>query len=291
MPGDVSCVSRSRDGLGEGPIWCPREEALYWIDILQPRLHRFDPMTGVSQEWPLPRPAGSFAVREGGGFLFAFRAGLAWLDAPGAEPQWIQLSGPRLDRGRFNDGKCDRRGRFWVGTLDRQLREPVGELYRIDPDLSCQTMDRGFTISNGLGWSPDDRTMYFTDSPARRIYAYDFDLVSGQITNRRVFAALHEGPGRPDGCTVDADGYVWTANIDAWRLLRLAPDGRVDRVVPLPVKRPTSCIFGGPSLDALYVTTSTMGLTEDDLAQQPLAGGLLRVDVGVKGVPEPRFAG
>ncbi len=291
MPVDVTCVVDARNILGEGPVWCPIEQVLYWIDIARPTLNRVDPKTGEWATWDLPKPAGSFALRRKGGLLVAFRAGMAWLELPSGRLEWVEVAGARLERGRFNDGKCDRKGRFWVGTMDRHLTDPIGELYRIDPDLSCRTMDRGFILSNGIAWSPDDRTMYFTDSRARAIYAYDFDLESGGVANRRVFAAFGDGPGRPDGCTVDAGGYLWTALVNAWRILRFAPDGRLDRAIELPVQRPTSCIFGGPDLDALFVTSSTLSLAEEDLAKQPLAGGVFRIDVGVRGLPEPRFAG
>lgn len=291
MRADVTCVVDAKNILGEGPIWCPVEQVLYWIDISKPSLNRFDPRTGAVNTWELPKPPGSFALRKGGGLLVAFRSGLAWLQPPSGRLEWIDVAGLSLDRGRFNDGKCDRNGRFWVGTLDRHLTDPIGELYRIDPDLSCRTMDRGFTISNGIAWSPDDRTMYFTDSPPRRIYAYDFDLEAGAVSNRRVFASLAGQPGRPDGCTVDSEGYLWAALVDGWRILRLAADGRVDRVIEFPVQRPTSCIFGGPNLGALFVTSSTLGLTPQELEKQPLAGGVFRIEVGVRGLPEPRFAG
>ena len=289
MTHDVRCVMACKDILGEGCIWCPQDRVLWWIDIARPSLARLDPVAGKVDTWALPKPVGSFALRRDGGFLFAFRAGLATLDRPGGELQWIATPDARLDVGRFNDGKCDRQGRFWVGTLDRNLKEPVGELYRIDPGFACTTMDRGFTISNGLGWSPDQRTLYFTDSPARTIYAYDFDAPAGQIANRRIFVRFDERPGRPDGCTVDAEGYLWTARIDGWCIERYAPDGRLARRVELPVQRPTCVSFGGEALDTLYITNSTFRLSEAELAKQPLAGGLLAVNAGVTGMVEPRF--
>jgi sugar lactone lactonase YvrE len=152
-------------------------------------------------------------------------------------------------------------------------------------------MDRGFTISNGIGWSPDDRTMYFTDTPSRRIYRYDFDAAAGRISNRRVFVEAAPGHGGPDGMTVDAQGFVWSAQFDRWCVNRYAPDGTLERSVRLPVQRPTTCMFGGPDLATLYVTSARMDLSEEALAAQPWAGGVFAIDAGVRGLAEPRFAG
>jgi sugar lactone lactonase YvrE len=277
------CVVDCANELGEGALWCPLEDRLWWIDIQKPTLWRWQP-GGAVQHWPLPKPPGSFALRKDGGFLFAFRSGLATLDKPGAEVKWL----PGLEPGdeRFNDGKCDRAGRFWAGTMDRKLGSPIGRLYRVGTDFKVEPMDRGFTISNGIGWSPDDRTMYFTDTPSRRIYRYDFDAASGTIANRRVFVEVDPGHGGPDGMTVDSQGCVWSAQFDRWCVNRYDPDGKLERSVRLPVQRPTTCMFGGPNLDTLYVTSAAMGL-----AGQENAGGLFALDPGVRGLPEPRFAG
>lgn len=293
---EAACAVPCKDGLGEAPLWCPREGRLYWVDVTTPSLSWFEPASGRTRTWPLPKPIGSFALREGGGVFMAFRTGLAFFDPDTGDVEWHREA-VNPGEGRFNDGKCDRRGRFWVGSMDRKLERPVGALYRIEAGPSCVEMDRGFALSNGIGWSPDDRVMYFTDTRAHAIYAYDFDLGAGTIANRRVFATLGRPDrggkpvARPDGLTVDAEGFVWSAQVHGSNITRLDPKGRVDRVVELPVERPTSCAFGGAGLDVLYVTTSTMGLGEAELAKQPLAGSLLAVDVGVKGLPEPRFAG
>jgi sugar lactone lactonase YvrE len=280
---DAECVVDCANELGEGALWCPLEQRLWWIDIQKPTLWRWQP-GGAVQHWPLPKPPGSFALRKDGGFLFAFRSGLATLDKPGAEVKWL----PGLEPGdeRFNDGKCDRAGRFWAGTMDRKLGSAIGRLYRVGTDFKVEPMDRGFTISNGIGWSPDDRTMYFTDTPSRRIYRYDFDAASGTIANRRVFVEVDPGHGGPDGMTVDSQGCVWSAQFDRWCVNRYDPDGKLERSVRLPVQRPTTCMFGGPNLDTLYVTSAAMGL-----AGQENAGGLFALDPGVRGLPEPRFAG
>jgi L-arabinonolactonase len=287
----AACAVDCKNTLGEGAVWCPHERALWWIDISSPSLWRFDPRTDRVDHWPLPKPPGSFALRKNGGFLFAFRNGLATLDAPGGALEWLEVPGLALGDERFNDGKADRAGRFWSGTLDRRLASPIGQLYRVEPGFRVTAMDRGFTISNGIGWSPDDRTMYFTDTPSRRIYRYDFDPATGGIANRRVFVEVDPGHGGPDGMTVDAAGFVWSAQFDRWCVNRYAPDGRLDRSIRLPVQRPTTCMFGGADLATLYVTSARMDLTDAALAAQPQAGGVFALEPGVRGLPEPRFAG
>jgi sugar lactone lactonase YvrE len=277
--------------LGEGPSWCPVERALYWVDIHAPALHRFEPRSGATRRWSLPEDIGSFALRQGGGAVVALRTCLGFLDLD--DGRLTRVCEPEADRPhhRFNDGKCDRRGRFWSGTMPTTMREPTGALYRLDPDLTWHRMLDGFTVPNSIAWSPDSRTMYFADTPTRHIFAFDFDLDRGTLANRRVFATVPEGAGYPDGSTVDAEGCLWNAHWDGWRLTRYAPDGRIDRVLELPVQRPTSCAFGGDGLDVLYITSASHRLTPDDLRRGPQAGGLFAVDVGVTGLPEPRFAG
>lgn len=286
---DAACVVDCKNTLGEGAVWCPSQQELWWIDISNPSLWRWQPRAQRVEHWPLPKPPGAFALRKNGGFLLAFRNGIATLDKPGGEIAW--LPGPDLGDERFNDGKADRAGRFWTGTLDRKLGSAIGRLYRVGIDLKVEAMDSGFTISNGIGWSPDDRTMYFTDTPSRRIYRYDFDAAAGAVSNRRVFVEAAPGDGGPDGLTVDAEGFVWSAQFDRWCVNRYAPDGKLERSIRLPVQRPTTCMFGGPDLATLYVPSATMGLKPEALAEQPQAGGIFAIEPGVRGLPEPRFAG
>jgi L-arabinonolactonase len=182
---------------------------------------------------------------------------------------------------------------MWVRkcTLDDELKEHLGALYRLDPDGESAQLDRGFGISNGPAWSPDDKRFYFGDSMDKAIYVYDFDAEAGSVANKRVFATIDDGPGIPDGATVDAEGYLWNAHWDAWRIVRYAPNGRVDREIKMPVRRPTSCMFGGPHLETLYVTSAIWDPADPLLADEPLAGGVFALNVGVRGLPEPRFAG
>ncbi|MEV8468272.1 SMP-30/gluconolactonase/LRE family protein [Fluviibacterium sp. DFM31] len=278
------------DFLAEGPHWSEAEGRLHWVDILAPSVVTGDPARGTRQQVELPELVGCVVPRVSGGFVVATETGVKLMDADGA---LRLLAEPEADipGNRFNDGKCDRQGRFWVGSLAINTAPGHGNLWRIDADGSSHRMDSGIHISNGLGWSPDDRTMYFTDSGSREIFAYDFDAARGTIANRRVFVRLDESFGVPDGLTVDAEGHVWTACWDGWAVVRFDPQGKVDRVIDVPVPRPTSCTFGGPDLSTLFITTARIRLSSQVLAEAPLSGSLLSVDTGVRGQPETRFAG
>ena len=190
---------------------------------------------------------------------------------------------------RFNDGRCDRQGRFWSGTV--QEARVVGEagLWRLDGEREARRMESALTVVNGIAFSPDDRTMYVADSHVREIYAYDFDAHAGNLGARRLFARLASDAGMPDGATVDVDGCLWVAAIHGGRLIRYAPDGRLDRTIVMPVSQPTSCEFGGEGLRTLFVTSARMRLDNAALAREPLAGSLFALDVGTGGLPTPRY--
>lgn len=284
----IEVAFEANDILGEGPVWSVSRQALYWVDIERPSLQRFDPASNVHNIWPMPSRIGSFALRQSGGFVVALQTGLAFFDAETGQIDPIANPESHLQT-RFNDGKCDSNGRFWVGTTHMQFQEPIGALYCFNTAHQLHKMRPNVTVSNGLGWSPDNRTMYYTDTPTYTIFAYDFDPETGAISHERVFA--RHKTGFPDGLTVDAEGYVWSARWDGWQVIRFAPDGTIDREVAMPVQRPTSCIFGGPALNQLFVTSAKIGLKEAELARQPLAGNVFVVDVGVPGLPEPLFAG
>ncbi|HUK07860.1 MAG TPA: SMP-30/gluconolactonase/LRE family protein [Stellaceae bacterium] len=288
---EIVCAARTSDVLGEVPAWCAREGALYWIDAMKPAIHRFVPASGALTSWTPPQKLGSFALRRNGGFLLASRIGLAVFDP--TTGSFEVVANPEADRPNniLNDGRCDRRGRFWVGSMDKMLERVTGRLYRLDPDHSCRVMEDDIWLFNGLCWSPDDRLLYFADSERRAIYAYDFDLDDGVVSNRRLFASTEGTPGVPDGATVDAEGFMWSAQFDSGSLIRYAPNGMIDRVVELPVSRATSCVFGGERLETLYVTSARFRLSEERLRAEPMAGSLLALDVGVRGLPEPPFGG
>jgi sugar lactone lactonase YvrE len=287
----VDCVLAASALLGESPVWCQLERVLYWVDIKRPSVHRFDPATGASKTWSMPEDVGCVALGQQGRGIVALRTGIASIDFCTGE--LCRLPGPTLQAPdlRFNDGRCDRRGRFWVGTVHERRHAGTAALFRFDSDGRWSQMVSDVTVSNGLAWSPDNRTMYFADSWAQTIFQFDFDLDSGTLRNRRIFAELPHTSGVPDGATVDSQGFLWSANFDGGCLTRYAPNGTIDRLIPMPVQRPTSCAFGGDNLDILYVTSASFNLSERQLAAAPLAGSLFAVDAGVKGLPEPRFAG
>lgn len=296
------CVLDATAELGEVPVWCPVERAFYWIDAEEPSLHRFDPASGEDRVWSLPEHIGSFALPEQGGVVAAMKSGFYFIDLETGAVEKITDPEAHIPQNAFNDGKCDRRGRFWAGTANADYTnpptEPGGALYCLDADLTCHKMDDGFYEANSLPWSMDDSIMYFGDSNAGKMYAYDFDIEIGAISNRCLFTytavadiPLPEGISKADGSTINAEGFLWSCFWDDWKVVRYAPDGTVGRIVMLPVQRPTSAMFGGDDQSTLYITSARTGLDARDLAKQPLASGLFALDPGVKSVPEPRCAG
>ncbi len=291
---EIRCVVQGADILGEVPLWCERTRRLWWVDVRRPALQSYDPETGRHEALRLHPElvTGSIALREAGGFVLATAVGLYLLDAAaGSVPRLIADPLGGAPGMRLNDGKTDRRGRFWVGSMHDTRREPLGTLYRLDSDHRCTPMLDGFVLPNAIAWSPDDATMYFADTHNQIIWAFDFDLDAGTIGNRRVFKDWTHQLGRPDGATVDAEGYVWNCMVATGELVRLAPDGSVARTIRLPVTNPTCPAFGGPDLATLYVTSHSQRMTREQHAKEPLAGALLALDVGVRGLPEPRFGG
>jgi len=279
----------ARAELGEGTLWDPVRQVLWWVDIWGREIHRTDPATGCDDVFPTPEYVGCVGVREAGGLVVALASGFFFFDPEsGAWTPAARPAGMRPDV-RFNDGKPDRQGRFWSGTVfeDPPRRtEYVGALYRLDPDLTCHRMVDGIGSSNGLAFSPDSRTMYFADSQGGFVWAWDFDPASGDIDRRRVFIDFRDTGGCADGATVDAEGCYWTTLPESGKLSRYDPDGRLMRTIMMPTAIPTCCEFGGPDFDILYVTSAKLRkLTE------PMAGALFALDVGVRGLPLPFFKG
>lgn len=287
----VECVLDAKTMLGEGPLWDPRDNVLYWVNITAREIHRFDPATGVDEVWSAPEDVGCLAVRRRGGLVVALASGFYFFDPESGSFDHIVDPEPDTPENRFNDGKPDRQGRFWAGTMHNLNAKDSGSLYRLDPDLSWHRMVSGITVSNGLAWSPDGDVMYYADSPAQTVWAWDFDGEDGTISNRRVFIDTTETGGAPDGATVDSDGGYWLALPGAWRVICYSPKGRADRTIDLPVSNPTCTAFGGPDLRTLYITTATFAAPPGTLGDQPLAGGLFAVDIGVQGLPEAHFDG
>ncbi len=290
MP-EINAVGSGRYELGEGPVWCTRAQALYWVDILARHLYWLRPATGDIAVRTLPETVGSLAVREAGGLILALKHRIAAFDPDTEVLETLATVEPDRPENRFNDGKCDRQGRFLAGTMQGDGGAPTGTLWRLDTDHSHHALFTDASIPNSLCWSPDGRIMYWADSKAKTIWAHDYDAATGTPSGRRVFADLRDSPGVPDGSTVDAEGCLWNAEYGGGRVVRYTPDGRVDRVIALPASQPTCCAFGGPDLSTLYVTSARQGLSAAELERQPLAGGLLAIDADARGLPEPRFLG
>jgi L-arabinonolactonase len=280
------------DLIGESPVWSVREQALYWVDVEGKRVRRFAPGSDTSASWAMPEVTSSFGLRCHDGVVAATRTGFVFLDTVTGHVTPIVHPEADVLGNRFNDGKVDRAGRFWAGTKNLANNpEPTGSLYRLDCDGTAHLATSGISCSNGIAWSPDNRTLYLCDTWVRRIYAFDFDLGEGTVHRRRLFAELAAEDGFPDGLTVDAEGFVWSAHYDGWRITRYAPDGRVVRAMRMPVQQVTSLMFGGADLRTLYVTSASMRLSAAARQSQPLAGHVFAFEPGVAGLPEPCFAG
>jgi len=277
--------------LGEGPLWDVDQQRLYFIDSFDGRIFRCTADGGEVRSWDLPGKIGSMALRQDGkGAICALENGFHALDFSTGECTLI--NNPESDKpvNRLNDGKVDRRGRFICGSMDTSEEGPNGSLYRLDPDFSVHKLDSGIIVSNGPCWAPDDRTFYFADSWSGEIRAYDYDIETGVASNRRQFAKIDADIGAPDGSTVDNEGYLWNAQCFDARLVRYAPDGSVDRIIEMPVKKVTSVNFGGPDMDVLFVTSMAKPPLPRFPGDGPLRGSVFAIrGLGVQGIPEPRF--
>ena len=282
--------------VGESPVWRASESALYWVDIPARRIHRIRVESGKADSWTLPEMVGCIAFDRKGGVIAGLESGIFAVQlGPDGACTTNRLAAPgfAMPDMRFNDGRCDRQGRFWAGTMHKDIpaAHAVGCLYRYDDRLGLTgpVQDRLLT-QNGVAFSPAGDVMYLSDSHprVRLIWAFDYDRDSGTPRNRRVFVDMNLHPGRPDGAAVDADGCYWTCAADAGQVMRFTPEGRLDRSIALPVRKPTMCAFGGASFDTLYVT-SIRPQAEADLAGQPLAGAVFALRPGVQGLAEPEF--
>jgi len=279
--------------LGEGPLWDVEEQRLYWIDSFGCNVFRATADGREVRAWDVPAKIGSMALRRRGGAVLSLQTGFHFLDFDNGETSLIVAPEPDKPANRLNDGKVDKRGRFIAGSMDTMEAGPNGALYRLDPDLSLHKLDDGIIVSNGPCWSPDGATFYFADTWSGEIWAYDYDQATGDVSNRRTFAKVdRSGGGAADGSTVDAEGFLWNALVYDGKITRYAPDGSVDRVIEMPVKKVTSVMFGGPDLDILFVTS----MAKPPLPRFPgdgvMRGSLFAIhDLGIRGLPEMRFAG
>ena len=286
-PDRVETAVASADILGETPLWCERTGKLWWVDI-DSRLHQsFDPATGAHHVSSCDcQFLGSQALTADGSHLLAQDLTLHRRSAD-ALRQVIEVESG-LDN-RLNDGRVDARGRLWIGTMDNQLHRPNGSLYRVTADGEVTRIFGDVIVTNGIAFSPDNRTLYFTDTRRYCTWMFDFDLDDGIIRNRRLFADYSASQERPDGACVDVAGGLWTAFFSGGRLARYRPDGRIDTVVPLPVTNPTCLCFGGSDLKTLFVTTARKFLDPQQLGVEPQAGHVLAIHGLAQGLPEHRF--
>jgi len=297
---DVVCVVDSRNTIGEGAFWCPKEQAVYWLDVPMPSsIHRFFPVTGEHRSWPLQEMVTAMAKRQDGTLLVASENGLNVFDPKTGDYRHIAELEPHRPKNRSNDGAPDAKGRFWIGTMQNNLGSggvgipiegPFGSLWRIEPGKPPVAVMDDLNITNGVAWSPDWTKLYVVDSMLDLIYVSDFDLEAGTVGPRGIFSDVDD-LATPDGNAVDAEGFLWSARWDGHCVARISPDGLVDSIVPIPASLVTSCAFGGPDLDTLYVTTARLGIDAQTQRRYPQQGGLFSFKPGVRGLKRPIYAG
>lgn len=290
---EIEQIGDGRYWLGEGPLWDPVDQVLYFVDVVGQSIWRYTPETAAFKQWKLDDVVSSLALTESGNAIITRSDGFYTFDFDSGESTRI---GEALEADlptRFNDGKVDRQGRFIAGTMHNEITQPLGTLYSLSTDRKVSVLDTNIVCSNGPCWSPDGTTLYFTDSMHGQIYAYDYNTQDGTVGPRRIFVDFRKLgiPSAPDGCTADAEGYLWSAQCLAGKIARISPQGEIDRLFDMPVKYVTSVMFGGKNLDTLYVTTLNIPINGRP-PEEPNAGALFAIHgLGVKGIPEPRFAG
>lgn len=288
---EVRCALPFTAHMGASPVWCARRRRLFWLDMLGPAVHGFDPATGDNRTWRMTDIVTGLALTGTDRLLLATRSSFQALDLESGALTVVARSPHHSQNHRHNKGACDASGRFWSSNMSLEAVSAVGNLLRLDEHGRVERMDSGLTLPNAVGWSPDNRTMYLTDSAVRIIYAYDFDLDAGTVANRRPLVRVPANLGRPTGLAVDIDGFLWSVHADGARLTRYAPDGSVERVVGLPVPRANGCGFGGPDMRTLFIATSRDRLSFRRLADAPLSGSLFAYAAPVAGLPANQYRG
>ena len=287
----IKLLYKAHDLLGESPIWHAKHQQLYWVDAIKPALHGLHPDTGQHQEWPMPALIGSIAACQNGGLVAAIGTGFAFIDLPSGAVRMQKTVREVPSSFHLNDGKCDRLGRFWAGEVCHDKTQPQGKLYCLSPNGEIQVKAADLLLFNGPCWSPCNRFFYFTDSFQKIIYRCPFDLNTGTIGPKQVFIQIpNSDSSSPDGCTVDAEGYLWSAKWEGSRITRYSPDGQIDQEFELPIQRPTSCIFGGTNLDTLFITSCSKDISESKALSDPNAGQLFAIQFKkYRGIAETPF--
>lgn len=276
--------------LGEGPVWDDAIGVLYWLDIKGCKLLIMDVGHNTKNITDLSVVTGAIALRSNNNLIAATKKGFAELNPQTGSMVYLADPEAHIPDNRFNDGKCDPAGNFIAGTMDELEKEPTGTVYRFDSGGTAVPLFGKFIVCNGPAFNPDGTKLYFSDSVNRTILEFDYNCKSGVVGSSKTLARLSKSEGFPDGLTVDKEGYIWCAHWDGWRLTRFDPDGKVDRIVNLPVPRVTSCTFGGESMDTLYITTARTGLSNKTISTAPLSGSLFAIKPGVIGMPSNRYA-
>lgn len=289
---EIKAIVDCKTVLGEGPLWDLAEQKLYWIDSLGNRIFRADENGKGVESWDVPQHIGSMALREQGGAVLSLADGFHFFDFETGRSEPLQIIPHKGPTVRMNDGKVDRRGRFVAGSMDTTEEAPLGVLYSLDTNRKVTEIDDDITVSNGPCWSPDHKIFYFADSRSRAIWAYDYDLDTGAVANKRRFCDFGTEDGLPDGATVDAEGCVWSAGVYKSKIHRFDPSGKRMLTIDMPVVCVASVMFGGSNLDRLYVTCMERAPVPGVEETGPLAGSLFVIDgLGVKGLPEYRYGG
>ncbi|TVQ02624.1 MAG: SMP-30/gluconolactonase/LRE family protein [Balneolaceae bacterium] len=278
--------------LGEGPVWDAEKRVLYWVDILSGKLFEYNTKTGENKVFEIGEHLGAVVIRERGGLVLALQSGFAFFNPSAGKIKMIADPEPHLPGNRFNDGKCDPAGRFWAGTMSYDLEKGKGSLYCLHSHLTIERKLTGVTISNGLAWNKAANTLYFIDTLTHQLSAFDYDIETGNITNRRIAAEFDKNFGYPDGMAMDEKDKLWVAFYNGSKVIRINPEGgEISAIISLPVPKPTSCAFGGEEMDELYITTCREHMSKEEIEQAPLSGSLFKVSLPVKGLPVGLFSG
>lgn len=286
----VEVALKVKANLGECPRWDEKAQLLYWLDINAGQLHRFDPTTGSDDFLQFDEEIGCFSLREQGGFLLAMRNGFFTLDGWNTERNFIADPESDMLKSRFNDGRCDAKGRMFAGSVYPPKDYGGANIYSLSPEGEVKKWVDGLLTANGIAFSPDNKTFYYTDTPSHAIQQCDYDLATGTPSNCRLFHQFPHGNGRPDGAAVDSEGHYWTALYEGGRVVRLNPEGEIVQEIAVPAKCPTMVALGGPDLKTLFIT-SVGNRPDEELQQYPHSGALFKVQVDVAGLPDHRFAG
>ena len=290
MQSKVKVVSEAEMELGEGPLWDKEEQALYWVDITQQHIHRYHPGSDKHHKYQVEQMIGAVVKEKGTVMVAALKNGFYRIDL--ANGQHTPLHDPEADqpRNRFNDGKCDAAGRFWAGTMSLHNEPESGALYCYHPDGRCVQHLTQVSVSNGIAWTKDNRTMYYIDTLTRKVVAFDYDLDQGELSNGRVIISIPAEAGFPDGMTIDAEDKLWICMWGGGAVLRYDPStAKLLEKIEVPASLVTSCAFGGPQMDTLYITTASLGFDEQQRIDQPLAGRLFQLKTNTRGFPANRF--